>query len=71
SHLKPLTMTEFARQLSVNPSTISRALANKYLESPQGIHQLKFFFTAAVAHTDKRIIFQKIKEIVDNEDKSS
>lgn len=71
SHLKPITMTEFARQLSVNPSTISRALANKYLESPQGIHQLKFFFTAAVAHTDKRIIFQKIKEIVDNEDKSS
>jgi RNA polymerase sigma-54 factor len=71
SHLKPITMTEFARQLSVNPSTISRALASKYLESPQGIHQLKFFFTAAVGHTDKRIIFQKIKEIVDNEDKSS
>jgi RNA polymerase sigma-54 factor len=68
-HLKPITMTEFAKQLGVNPSTISRALANKYIESPWGIHKLKFFFTAAVGHTDKRIILQKIKEIVDGEDK--
>lgn len=71
SHLKPITMTEFARQLSVNPSTVSRAIANKYLESPWGIHRLKFFFTAAVGHTDKRIIFEKIKNIVEGEDKSS
>jgi RNA polymerase sigma-54 factor len=52
--LKPITMTEFAKQLSVNTSTISRALANKYLESPWGIHKLKFFFTAAVSDTDYR-----------------
>lgn len=71
NHLKPITMTEFAKQLNVNPSTISRALANKYLESPWGIHKLKFFFTAAVGHTDKRIVFKKLKEIVENEDKSS
>jgi RNA polymerase sigma-54 factor len=71
SYLKPITMTEFARQLSVNPSTISRALANKYIESPQGIHKLKFFFNAPLGDTDKRIIFQKIQEIVENEDKSS
>jgi RNA polymerase sigma-54 factor len=64
-------MTEFAKQLNVNPSTISRALANKYLESPWGIHKLKFFFTAAVGHTDKRIIFTKIKGIIDSEDKTS
>ena len=71
NYLKPITMTEFARQLSVNPSTISRALANKYIESPQGIHKLKFFFNAPIGDTDKRIVFQKIQEIVDNEDKSS
>ena len=64
-------MTEFARQLEVNPSTISRAIANKYLESPQGIHKLKFFFNAPLGHTDKRKIFQKIKEIVEAEDKTS
>jgi RNA polymerase sigma-54 factor len=71
NYLKPITMTEFARQLNVNPSTISRALANKYLESPRGIHKLKFFFTAAVGHTDKRIIYRKIKDIIEGEDKSS
>ncbi len=71
NYLKPITMTEFAKQLNVNTSTISRALANKYLESPLGIHKLKFFFTAAVADTDKRIIFKKISEIVDGEDKTS
>ncbi len=70
-YLKPITMTEFAKQLNVNPSTISRALANKYLESPRGIHRLKFFFTAPVSHTDKRIIFEKIKEIIKGEDKTS
>lgn len=71
SYLKPITMTEFAKQLNVNTSTISRALANKYLESPLGIHKLKFFFTAAVGDTDKRIIFKKISEIVESEDKTS
>ncbi|MBN2620183.1 hypothetical protein JXB22_03750, partial [candidate division WOR-3 bacterium] len=71
AYMKPMTMTEFAKQLGVNPSTISRALANKYCESPRGIHKLKFFFTAAVGHTDKRVIFEKIKTIVDNEDKTS
>ncbi len=69
--LKPTTITEFARQLEVNPSTISRAIANKYVESPQGIHKLKFFFSAPLGHTDKRKIFQKIKKIVEAEDKSS
>jgi RNA polymerase sigma-54 factor len=71
NYLRPITMTEFARQLSVNPSTISRALANKYIESPQGIHKLKFFFNAPLGDTDKRIIFKKIQEIVEKEDKTS
>ncbi len=71
NYLRPITMTEFARQLSVNPSTISRALASKYIESPQGIHKLKFFFNAPLGDTDKRIIFKKIQEIVENEDKTS
>ncbi len=70
-HLKSITMTEFARQLSVNPSTISRAIANKYMDSPWGVHKLKFFFTAAVGQTDKHLILNKIKEIIENEDKSS
>jgi RNA polymerase sigma-54 factor len=70
-HIKSITMTDFARQLNVNPSTISRAIANKYLESPWGIHKLKFFFTAPVGQTDKHLILNKIKEIITKEDKSS
>lgn len=69
--LKSITMVDFAKQLGVNPSTISRAIANKYLESPCGIHKMKFFFTAPVGKTDKIYIFEKIKETIRNEDKSS
>jgi len=71
SYLKPITMTDFAKQLNVNPSTISRAIANKFLESPWGIHKLKFFFNVPVGNTDKRVIFGKIKEIIESEDKTS
>jgi len=70
-YLKPLTMTEFAKQLGVNTSTVSRAILNKYVESPRGIHKLRFFFSAAISHMDKRIIFQKIREIIATEDQSS
>lgn len=70
-YLRPITMTDFAKQLNVNPSTISRALANKYVESPWGIHKMKFFFSAAVGKTDKRLIFERIKDIITNEDNAA
>ncbi len=71
SFLKSITIVDFAKQLGVNPSTVSRAIANKYLESPRGIHKLKFFFTAPVGTTDRSYIFEKIKETIQNEDKTS
>ncbi|MEO0127932.1 MAG: RNA polymerase factor sigma-54 [candidate division WOR-3 bacterium] len=71
SFLKSITIVDFAKQLGVNPSTVSRAIANKYLESPRGIHKLKFFFSAPVGSTDKSYIFDKIKETIQNEDKTS
>ncbi len=70
-YLKPITMVEFAKHLGVNTSTISRAVANKYLESPAGIYKLKFFFTAPVAKTARRHILEKIKEIIANEEKNA
>ncbi|MEO0185114.1 MAG: RNA polymerase factor sigma-54 [candidate division WOR-3 bacterium] len=69
--LKSITMVDFAKQLGVNPSTLSRAIANKYLESPRGINKLKFFFTAPLGKTDKKYIFDKITETIANEDKSA
>lgn len=71
SFLKSITIADFAKRLGVNPSTISRAIANKYLESPRGIHKLKFFFSAPVGRVDKTYIFEKIKEVIQNEDKTS
>ncbi len=70
SFIKSITMVDFAKQLGVNPSTVSRAIANKYLESPRGIMKLKHFFTAPLGNADKKFIFDKIKETTENEDKS-
>jgi len=45
-HLRPLTMRRIARRLGLHTSTVSRAIANKYVQTPQGVFPLKFFFTA-------------------------
>jgi|UniRef100_A0A7C4TID7 RNA polymerase sigma-54 factor len=70
-YLKSITIADFAKQLGMNPSTVSRAISGKYIESPRGIHKLKFFFSAPVANTEKAFIFDKIKEAIENEDKTS
>ena len=46
SRLKPLTMSQVADLIGVHETTVSRAIANKYIETPHGIFELKFFFTA-------------------------
>ncbi len=47
-HLKPMMIKEVAEEVGVHPSTVSRAVANKYAHTPQGVHELRFFFTEAV-----------------------
>ena len=47
--LKPLRMQEVADQAGVHISTVSRAVAGKYAQTPQGIHPIKFFFTSGTA----------------------
>lgn len=46
SHLKPLTLREVAELAGVHESTVSRAVNEKYIETPRGIYPLKFFFTS-------------------------
>lgn len=46
-HLKPLTMKEVARIVERNESTISRAVNNKYIQTPYGIFELSYFFSGA------------------------
>jgi len=52
SHLRPLVLKDVADDIGMHESTISRATANKYAHTPQGIFELKFFFTSGVKATD-------------------
>lgn len=76
SKLKPLTMTQIAEILGVHETTISRALANKYMKTPHGVFPMKYFFTsgyqseegAAVANTSVK---EMIADIIAGEDPGS
>ena len=72
SHLKPLTQQTVADKLGLDSSTISRACNDKWLASPRGYVPLKDMFPKAVdGETTSVGISEKIRELVDNEDKSS
>jgi RNA polymerase sigma-54 factor len=45
SHLKPMTMAEVAEAVGVHETTVSRAVSGKYLATPQGVFEMKYFFT--------------------------
>ncbi len=48
-HLRPLTLRDVAEKVELHESTVSRVTANKYLATPRGTLELKYFFTAAIA----------------------
>jgi RNA polymerase sigma-54 factor len=48
SHLKPMTMVQVAEVVGVHETTVSRAVSNKYMETPQGIFEMKYFFTSGI-----------------------
>lgn len=71
--LQPLTMHEVAEQIGVHESTVSRALANKYVQTPQGILELKFFFASKLETFSGEMVSStnlkdKIDQIVKEED---
>ncbi|PYK35617.1 MAG: RNA polymerase sigma-54 factor, partial [Verrucomicrobia bacterium] len=45
SHLKPMTMGEIAEAIGVHETTVSRAVSGKYMATPQGVFEMKYFFT--------------------------
>ena len=74
SHLKPLMMQEVAERIGMHVSTVSRALAGKYIQTPQGLFPMKYFFTGGFSTQDgeaesNRAIMLKIQEMVKGEDK--
>ncbi len=75
--LQPLTMAEVAADLEVHETTVSRAVAGKYLMTPQGMLPFRFFFTSGYHHADSgarvssQTIKQKLQELVSSEDRRS
>jgi RNA polymerase sigma-54 factor len=51
AHLRPLILRDVAESVSMHESTVSRVTANKYIATPRGVVELKFFFTTAIAGT--------------------
>jgi len=48
AHLKPMTMAQVAEVVGVHETTVSRAVSAKYMQTPQGVFEMKFFFTAGL-----------------------
>jgi RNA polymerase sigma-54 factor len=72
-HLRPLNMRTIADAISMHESTVSRVTSNKYVSTPRGVFELKFFFTAAIQSTDgaashsAEAVRHKIKTMIDGE----
>lgn len=60
--LKPLTLKDIATDVDLHESTVSRALANKYIETPRGVFELKFFLTPRIKTKKGEISVSTIKE---------
>lgn len=65
SKLKPLTMSEVADKLGIHETTVSRASSGKYIQTPQGVFELKYFFTPGYKGEDGESVSNKsIKEAI-------
>ena len=53
-YLKPLNLKKVAEMIGLHESTVSRATANKYVQTPQGVFEMKFFFSSGLAGKDGR-----------------
>lgn len=75
-HLKTLKMQDVADAVGIHVSTVSRAIAHKYMQTPQGFFEMKFFFTGGFMSTDGTMesweaIRQKLSDIIAKENKSN
>lgn len=75
-HLKPLPMVDVADRLGIHVATVSRAVADKYIQTPQGIFPLRRFFTGGTTSADGEdmawdAVREKIKTLIAEEDKSN
>jgi RNA polymerase sigma-54 factor len=73
SALRPLTMNQIAQEVGIHETTVSRAIANKYIQTPWGMYELKYFFSPGYqasngAVVSNRYIKEAIAEMIARED---
>jgi RNA polymerase sigma-54 factor len=73
--LKPMMIKDVAEEIGVHASTVSRAVANKYVHTPQGVFELRFFFSEGVngpegSDTPLLLLKRKVKKMIEEEDSS-
>ena len=71
--LRPMTMAEVATKVGVHETTVSRTVANKYMRTPRGLFEMKYFFTPGLKGKDgvsvsNKSVQDQIKRLVDAED---
>ena len=75
TQLKPLVLRDVATDIGMHESTVSRVVANKYMHTPRGVYELRFFFHSGITSTMGEAISSvsikdKIKKMIDGEDPS-
>ncbi len=76
AHLKPMILRDVAEAVGMHESTISRVTTNKYMHTPQGLFELKYFFNSSIRRVGEddiasESVKQAIKKIIDDEDKEN
>ncbi len=74
NYLKPMVLRDIAEDIGMHESTISRVTTNKYMHTPRGIFELKYFFSSGINRTDGDLIAsesvkERIEKIIRDEDK--
>ncbi|MGD1211577.1 MAG: RNA polymerase factor sigma-54 [Candidatus Acidiferrales bacterium] len=74
-HLKPMMIKEVAEEVGVHPSTVSRAVASKYVHTPQGVLELRSFFSESVngpqgSEMSLLSLKRRVKQMIEEEDTS-
>jgi len=73
AYLRPLILRDVAEDIGMHESTVSRVTTNKYVHTPQGIFELKYFFNSGIARSDgddlaSEAVKLKIKQLIESED---
>ena len=74
SHLKPMTLQDIADNIGIAISTVQRVTTGKYIQTPQGVFELKYFFTQRISSSNGSDVFsaktvkEKMREIIAKED---